>query len=392
MLVYPGDLPGRVQRPMAAWSRTAPCISALARTWRTVTGTPYQGKAHRLAYPGLPVLFAGTFKATSAFSHGRSLVPELVIMLLIGLATLGLTYRLFCFPRAAPPAVIITAGVAMSRVFYRYKLRAAFRPAVPAGDHVVSRRLRGVCSIAGPSKPQPRVTARSADARWFDWLLLVAGLMVASRHAARPCGRWFLRSSPRRSGRFFPHRQSIAAVGAALDLAWRFIAAVTVFYIRDPRHAETSPGAACRAGYAEEDEMFNFRGDKLVAMARSASGHISPLVDAVTKATFGMQLPWGSKVGARHHDDPSSGMGLLFYRPLWACWWLDDRADGPAGQAAGPLFPAGGAAAGIRQGGVSACGSSRSLPRAPVGNKVFAAPCSSWALATNGAKVFGFIS
>ena len=39
----------------------------------------------------LPVLFAGTFKITSAVSHGRSRVPALVIMGLIGLATLALT-------------------------------------------------------------------------------------------------------------------------------------------------------------------------------------------------------------------------------------------------------------------------------------------------------------
>jgi len=276
-------------------------------------GYTYQGKAHRLAYPGLPVLFAGTFKATSAFSHGRSLVPELVIMLLIGLATLGLTYRLFLLSSGRPTAVIITAGVAMSRVFYRYNFELLsdlpFLLGIMSflvGYEAVFHRRAVEAATAGDG-PVSRW-------RWFDWLLLVAGLMVAI--AMRPA-MWALVFAVIAAAVWSLFRTGSRSLRwGQLLICLAVIAAVTVFYIRDPRHAERHPGQPAGPGYAEEDEMFNFRGDKLVAMARSASGHISPLVDAVTKATFGMQLPWGSKwvLGTTM---TLLGMGLLFYRPLW---------------------------------------------------------------------------
>ena len=276
-------------------------------------GYTFQGKPHRLAYPGLPVLFAATFKATSAFNHGRSLVPELVIMLLMGMATLGLTYRLFLLSCGRPTAVIITAGVAMSRVFYRYNFELLSDLPFLLG---VMSFLVGYEAVfhrrsAGPASAGDEPVSRW---RWFDWLLLVAGLFVAI--AMRPAmwalvfaviaaPAWSLLRIGKRSLRWGQLLICLAVIGA-----------VTVFYIRDPRHAERHPGEPAGTGYAEEDEMLNLRGDKLVAMARRAEAHVPQLVDAVTKATFGMQLPWGSEwvLGTTM---ALLGMGLLFHRPLW---------------------------------------------------------------------------
>jgi hypothetical protein len=276
-------------------------------------GYTFQGKPHRLAYPGLPVLFAGTFKATSAFSHGRSLVPELVIMLLMGLATLGLTYRLFLLSSGRPTAVIITAGVAMSRVFYRYNFELLtdlpFLLGVMSflvGYEAVFHR-RGV-ETGGTAA----VTGRRW--RWFDRLLLVAGLAVAI--AMRPA-MWALVfaviAAPVWS-LFRVGKRSLKWGQLVICLA--VIGAVAVFYIRDPRHAERHPGQPAGPGYAEEDEMFNLRGDKLLAMARRGEGHVPMLVDAVTKAAFGLQMPWGSE-WALGTTMVVLGIGLVFYRPLW---------------------------------------------------------------------------
>src|SRR4051812_46038204 len=79
-------------------------------------GYTYHGKDHRLAYPGVPLLFAGLFKTFGS----DTLLPHLIVMWLMGLATLGLTYRLFLLHAGRPTAVLITLGVALSRIVYRY--------------------------------------------------------------------------------------------------------------------------------------------------------------------------------------------------------------------------------------------------------------------------------
>ena len=70
-------------------------------------GYTYHGQPHHLAYPGLPLLFSGIFKLFGS----RTLVPSLVVMLLLGAATLALTYRLFFLYAGRPTAVLMTFGL-----------------------------------------------------------------------------------------------------------------------------------------------------------------------------------------------------------------------------------------------------------------------------------------
>jgi len=347
-------------------------------------GYTYQGKPHRLAYPGLPVLFAGTFKATSVFSHRRSLVPELVIMLLIGLAVLGLTYRLFLLSSGRPTAVIITTGVAMSRVFYRYNFELLSDLPFLLG---VMSFLVGYEAVFNRRGNETNVATDGPVSRWrvFDWLLLAAGLAVAI--AMRPAmwalvfaviaaPLWSLLHNGKRSLKWGHLVICVAVIGA-----------VAVFYIRDPRHAEHHPGQPNLPGYFEEDEMFNLRGDKLIVMARRASTHVPSLVDAVTKASFGLQTPWGTEwpLGITMIV---LGAGLLFYRPLWGMLVLTtvlmvllvkplDRYFLPVA----PLL--------VFAWWRFCVWVNRSLP-ARWGNKVFAFLFILGAF-TNGAKVFGFM-
>ncbi len=79
-------------------------------------GYSYRGIAHHLAYPGLPLLFAGIFRLL----HTQSVVPLLIVMLLMGWAALGLTYRLFLLHSDRPTAAMVTLGLGMTRLFYRY--------------------------------------------------------------------------------------------------------------------------------------------------------------------------------------------------------------------------------------------------------------------------------
>jgi hypothetical protein len=79
-------------------------------------GYTFHGKAHHLAYPGLPILFSGLFKAFHSPQNG----PAQVLLFLMGLGALGLVYRLFRLQADRPTAVIVTLGVALTRLFYRY--------------------------------------------------------------------------------------------------------------------------------------------------------------------------------------------------------------------------------------------------------------------------------
>src|SRR5688500_174349 len=79
-------------------------------------GYTYHGQSHRLVFPGLPLLFAGLYKAFGT----ESLVPHLFAMLAMGAAALALTYRLFLLHAGRPMAVLVTLLVGVSQTFFRY--------------------------------------------------------------------------------------------------------------------------------------------------------------------------------------------------------------------------------------------------------------------------------
>ena len=160
-------------------------------------GYTYHGASHHLAYPGLPWLFAGTFKIFGA----DSLLPAHLILLLCGLATLALTYRLFYLHAGRPTAVLMTVALGISRTFYRYNFEllsdVPFLMGVMAFlagyEAVFFRRYdrdvrEGLPSARG--KPRP-----------YDWALLVGGLLVAmvmrpTMWALNDRSSWINRSNP----------------------------------------------------------------------------------------------------------------------------------------------------------------------------------------------------
>lgn len=200
-------------------------------------GYSYHGEHHHLAYPGLPWLFAASFKLFGA----NSLLPAHVMVLLCGFATLALTYRLFYLHAGRSTAVLLTLGLGLSRTFYRYCFEllsdVPFLMGVMAflvGYEAVFFR-RYDRDVREPSIPGSR-----CKPKWFDWLLLVGGLAVAM--VMRPT-MWALllaviaavavslgRSLFRR-----PFRLGRLGIGAALIAA--AVAAGAVFYSLDPRRS-----------------------------------------------------------------------------------------------------------------------------------------------------------
>lgn len=134
-------------------------------------GYSYHGMPHDLAFPGLPYLFAGTFR----LFRTQSLVPALVLMLLMGLATLALVYRLFLIHSGRPTAVLMTVGVGLTRLFYRYNFELLSDLPFLLG---VMAFLTGYEAIFfGHGGRQPGDCALTG--RWYDWALLAGGLGLA---------------------------------------------------------------------------------------------------------------------------------------------------------------------------------------------------------------------
>lgn len=139
----------------------------LGRSLAEGRGYTYHGVPHHLAFPGLPLLFAGVFR----LFHTTSLLPDLILMPLIGFMTLGLTYRLFLLHADRPTAVLVTFGLGISRLFYRYCFELLSDMPFLLG---VMAFLAGYEAIF-PARDDS--SARSP--RWFDWVFLVGGLLIA---------------------------------------------------------------------------------------------------------------------------------------------------------------------------------------------------------------------
>src|SRR5207249_1584403 len=138
-------------------------------------GYTYHGEHHHLAYPGLPWLFAASFKLFGA----GTLLPAHVVVLLCGLLTLALTYRLFYLHSGRSTAVLLMLAPGLSRTFYRYCFEllsdVPFLMGVMAflvGYEAVFFRRYDRDVREGLPDPRGRPG-------WVDWLLLVGGLAVA---------------------------------------------------------------------------------------------------------------------------------------------------------------------------------------------------------------------
>ena len=208
-------------------------------------GYSYHGQPHSLAYPGVPWVFAGLFKTFGT----DSLVPANVFMLLCGLATLALIYRLFLLHAGRATAVLMTAAVGLSRTFYRYSFELLsdmpFLMGVMAFlvgyEAIFYRRYDADVRAGGDaSADDPH---RRGRPRWYDAVLLVAGLAVAM--VTRPT-MWALLVAVLAAGVLSlftrPLRRGwvIAGVGAVAVA----VTAGVLFYALDPRRAGRDDGGA----------------------------------------------------------------------------------------------------------------------------------------------------
>ncbi|HET6249257.1 MAG TPA: hypothetical protein VFE47_16295 [Tepidisphaeraceae bacterium] len=140
-------------------------------------GATYRGLQNHLVFPGLPYLLDATFRTF----HTESLLPPIVLMLLLGFVTLGLCYRLFLLYAGRPTAVVMTVGLGMTRLFYRYCFEILTDlpfllgvMAFLAGYEAIfyRRPVRG-------NEGEAETETGPSRAHWYDWALLIGGLVVA---------------------------------------------------------------------------------------------------------------------------------------------------------------------------------------------------------------------
>ena len=286
-------------------------------------GYTYHGLPHSLAYPGMPWLFAGLFKVFGT----DTVLPADVVMLACALATLALTYRLFLLHAGRPTAVLMTLALAVSRTFFRYSFELLSDMPFLMG---VTAFLAGYESVfhrrydVGTDGGQTESVAPRARPRWYDALLLLAGLGVAM--VTRPT-MWALLAAVVATVVLSlftrPLRRGWVLVGAGFVAAT--ITAGVLFYALDPRRGDHQADA----GDYERVFLRTLTQDP-AGLVRNMLGRNLPEVlhPGAAEAVFGVD--WGHLGFASPYWIPmgivpsllSIGAGLWLFRRrlLWGMW------------------------------------------------------------------------
>ncbi len=273
---------------------------SLGRNLALGRGYTYLGVPHALAYPGLPLVLAGI---TRVFGSHAILVADLFVVL-CGLGTLALTYRLFGLAFGRPMAVMITLGVAIDYEFYRYCYEILTD--VPFVFGVMAL-------LAGHEAIFDRLPHANGKARWWDWALLVGGLVMVMSMRPTMIGLlivWMaalIWSAIRGRG---PRKIATAAVMIG-------VVAAIVFVRLDPRVGAdgAASGGYERGAILELTSNFAQRlrhevldnVKDLFGSSAARSGFGTPLGAWWINAFFGVVLLGG-------------GLALTRRRPLWGMW------------------------------------------------------------------------
>jgi hypothetical protein len=265
----------------------------LARNLALGRGYTYGGVRHETVYPGLPVALAALYRIFP--SH--FIVAADALVFLCALAVLALVYRLVLLAYDRATAVAIVLGVAVSHEFFRYSFEILSDMPFLMGVMAV---LAGHEAIFG---------SEDRRAKWWDWALLLAGLIVAI--ATRPTmiglmGAWIITLLW-----LVAVRRSVIAGSAILICG----AIVAVFLLFDPRRF----GEHGVAGGYEQYAIFHLSHfHELAATASANTGDL--LGQTIAKATFGMPLgpPWLNAIAAIIAVAPA--IALVRKRLFWGLW------------------------------------------------------------------------
>lgn len=265
----------------------------LARNLASGRGYTYGGIRHETVYPGLPVALAGLYQIFGS----QFILAADVLIVLCALASLALVYRLILLAFDRPTAVLVTLGVAISHEFYQYSFEILTDMPFLMGVMAV---LAGHEAVFGPHKPSP--------ARWWDWALLFAGLVVATTTRPTMIGLLMAWVAALLYAAVV-HRNWKA--GAAIALCG---AVVGMFLAFDPRRF----GGHGFAGGYEQYAIHQL--SQMHTLAFTASENIRALLNPlVAKAAFGMPL-WGIMNPVFAVIAVAATVALIAKRLLWGLW------------------------------------------------------------------------
>jgi hypothetical protein len=265
---------------------------SLARNLALGRGYTYGGIRHHTVYPGFPVALAGLYRA---FPSHVVLAADIFI-LLCAAASLALVYRLILLAYDRPTAVLVTLGVGLSHEFFQYSFEILTDMPFLMG---VMALLAGHEALFGPR----------AKPRWWDWTLLVGGVIVATTTRPTMIGllaAWIVALL------YVAVIQRNWKTGAAIGLC---AAVVGAFVIFDPRRAA---GHGIAGGYEEYaiTELSQAR-----VLWFNARENIQALLDPIlAKTAFGMRL-WPAWVSALSGVAVAiAAVALITKRVLWGLW------------------------------------------------------------------------
>ena len=146
----------------------------LGRNLAEGKGYTYHDVPHRLAYPGWPWVLSVIYRATP----DHAIFWAHVAILLMGLAGIALMYRLMSLHTIRPVAVLMTAGLAASRTYYRYCFETRSEMQFMLGVMMVLAGYEGIVRRGEISSGESTRESAATPKPWLDWSLFIGGLVL----------------------------------------------------------------------------------------------------------------------------------------------------------------------------------------------------------------------
>jgi hypothetical protein len=262
----------------------------LARGW----GYTFGGVLHDTACPGVPMALAALYRV---FPDHIVLAAD-VMMWVCGVAALGLVYRLVLLAYDRKTALLVTCAVAITTEFYRYAFSILTDMPFLTGVMAVLAGHEGVFH-----------SSASRRARWWDWALLIGGLIVLI--TTRPLMIAFLAAWFVSLGFAAVVRRNLKAAGAIALCAGILV----VFFVFDPRRR----GHGLVSGYLQYavHQLTHFD-DLRTAIELNFGRLLNPLI---AKAAFGLRLGgWWWPNAIFGFCIIAAAVALIRKRMLWGLW------------------------------------------------------------------------
>ena len=273
---------------------------SLGRNIATGKGYTYNGAPHDMVYPGLPYVLAGLYRILG--SDAKVIAAADFLILVAGLLLIGATFRMVRLAFDRTTAHVVALGLAGVHELYRYCYTILTDIPFLLG---VMAFLAGHEAIFG--KPDRR-------GRWYDWGLLLVGLIVAIAMRPNMIGLLavWMGVLVWTAVRERAHRAAaLWAIGLAAGLGLLFV-------LLDPRHALSGSASSSY----EHTLLIDFTRNFSHRITVDAVANLRDLL-GVTAARAAFGMPWGfwgvnAVLGIMAL---AAGLALFRVRAMWG-WWI----------------------------------------------------------------------